>query len=235
MKDLTRMYSDLLQDRRIKAEQARYETFSRQRSAVLAKYRKVYTTFNDLVEGLMRAQSFYAEMGDTIDSLHKNVEAFVSNRRSEGAQLLGEIEQARRSIPQAEDERDRMRELMGRMSIEHRLSTPVASPPAASSRLGPASSRLSDMYTHLPTVSHPSQQNQMPSPQHQTSMQYQRSPLPEGYRPPPPPPGPPPPDEFTYGRHTHASLDTYRPQDQQQPRDGTANSADPWTSLHSWK
>lgn len=132
MKDLTRTYSDLLQDKRVRSEQTKYEAFSRQRSAVMNKYRKIYQAFNDLIAGLMRAQGFYSEMKETVESLQKNVDTFVSNRRSEGGQLLGNIETSRTSSAgaQADREQERIREAMERMSME------PAEPPSSQPKKG---------------------------------------------------------------------------------------------------
>lgn len=120
MKELTRTYSDLLQDKRVRSEQNKYEAFSRQRNSVMSKYRKIYSGYRDLVEGLARAQSFYSEMKETSDSLKANVETFVNNRRSEGGQLLSAIESAKASGSgaQADRERERLKELMERMSVD---------------------------------------------------------------------------------------------------------------------
>ena len=115
MKELTRTYSDLLQDKRVRGEQNRYEAFSRQRNAVLSKYKKVYQAYTDLQAGMQRAQQFYEEMKDTVESLRKNVESFVENRRSEGGQLLSAIEAAKGSG--ADREQARLKELMERMSV----------------------------------------------------------------------------------------------------------------------
>lgn len=115
MKELTRTYSELLQDKRVKGEQNKYEAFSRQRNAVLSKYRKVFQAYKDLQAGLARAQSFYDEMKETVDSLKKNVDSFVENRRSEGGQLLSSIEASKGSS--ADREQARMKELMERMSL----------------------------------------------------------------------------------------------------------------------
>lgn len=117
LKELTRTYSDLLKDKRVRSEQSKYEAFSRQRSTVMTKYRRVYQSFNDLVAGLARAQSFYSEMKDTVSSLSKNVETFVNNRRGEGGQLLSKIEE-RNKAQGADQEQQRMKELMERMSME---------------------------------------------------------------------------------------------------------------------
>lgn len=120
MKELTRTYSDLLQDKRVRSEQTKYEAFSRQRSAVMNKYRKVYQSFNDLIAGLMRAQGFYSEMRETVESLQKNVDTFVNNRRSEGGQLLSKIEASRTSGAgaQADREQERLKELVERISLD---------------------------------------------------------------------------------------------------------------------
>ena len=115
MKELTRVYSDLLQDKRVRSEQNKYEAFSRQRNSVLGKYKKVYQAYTDLQEGLSRAQHFYEEMKETVESLKRNVDSFVENRRAEGAQLLGAIEAAKGSG--AEREQARLKELMERMSV----------------------------------------------------------------------------------------------------------------------
>lgn len=127
MKELTKTYGDLLQDKRVRSEQARYENYTRQRNLVLTRYRKIFQAFNDLIAGLMRAQSFYSEMRDTVESLEKNVETFVNNRRAEGAQLLSQIERNKLAAAggQADRERDRLRELMERMSVDPSASSPV--------------------------------------------------------------------------------------------------------------
>lgn len=136
MRELTRTYGVLLQDKRVKSEQAKYESFYRQRNSVLTKYRKVFQAFNDLVQGLISAQTFYSEMKDTVESLEKNVETFVNNRRAEGAQLLHRIEQDKESSAggQAGRERDRLQQLMERMSVDPSSSPTKPARPAPSSR-----------------------------------------------------------------------------------------------------
>ncbi|MCJ1380144.1 bck1-like resistance to osmotic shock [Xylographa soralifera] len=146
LKELTKAYGDLLQDKRVRSEQAKYESFTRQRNSVLSRYKKVYQSFNDLIAGLLRAQSFYTELKDTVESLKKNVEAFVNNRKDEGSQLLDT--QAERAKPsnadgQADRERDRLQLLMDRMTIN---PTPPTGPKSSASR---------------PPLSHPSQNGTM--------------------------------------------------------------------------
>ncbi|OAL03490.1 BRO1-domain-containing protein [Phaeosphaeriaceae sp. SRC1lsM3a] len=116
LKELTRTYSDLLKDKRVRSEQSKYESFSRQRNTVMTKYRRVYQSFNDLEAGLLRAQQFYSEMKETVSSLQKNVETFVQNRRGEGGQLLSRIEQSKSQG--ADQEQQRLKDLMDRMSME---------------------------------------------------------------------------------------------------------------------
>jgi hypothetical protein len=122
-----------LQDKRVRSEQSKYEAITRQRTAVLAKYKRVYQEFLELETGLRDAQTWYKEMKDTVSSLEKNIETFVNNRRSEGAQLLHQIEQDRsaNSGGQADRERERLRGLMERMSMDPSTS-PSNSKPAAS-------------------------------------------------------------------------------------------------------
>ncbi|KAF2684578.1 vacuolar protein-sorting protein-like protein bro1 [Lentithecium fluviatile CBS 122367] len=118
LKELTRTYSDLLKDKRVRSEQSKYDAFSRQRNNVMSKYKRVYQSYNDLNAGLMRAQGFYSEMKDTVSSLQKNVETFVNNRRSEGGQLLQNIEQKKTQGQGADHEQQRLKDLMERMSME---------------------------------------------------------------------------------------------------------------------
>ncbi|KAF2864456.1 BRO1-domain-containing protein [Piedraia hortae CBS 480.64] len=120
MKELTRRYGDLLQDKRVRAEQDKYEAFTRQRSTVLTKYRLIYQAYVNLHAGLERALQFYDAMEETMASLRQNVEAFVENRRSEGSQLLGAIEAAKGS------EQARLRGLMERMSPRDDAALPCA-------------------------------------------------------------------------------------------------------------
>ncbi|TVY41679.1 Vacuolar protein-sorting protein [Lachnellula occidentalis] len=133
MKELTSTFNTLLQDKRVRSEQSKYETINRQKGAVTSKYRRVYQEFLDLEAGLQSAKQWYSEMKDTVDSLDKNVETFVNNRRSEGAQLLSHIEQERAANMggQADRERERLRVLMERMSMDP--STSPVKPPRAQS------------------------------------------------------------------------------------------------------
>jgi hypothetical protein len=91
----------------------------------------VYQAFNDLVAGLSRAQTFYAEMKETVESLHKNVETFVNNRRSEGGQLLSSIENAKSANQNGlvDWERERLQQLMDRMSMNPSSASPGAASP----------------------------------------------------------------------------------------------------------
>ncbi|EMC93222.1 hypothetical protein BAUCODRAFT_76586 [Baudoinia panamericana UAMH 10762] len=141
MKELTRTYGDLLQDKRVRSEQNKYEAFSRQRNTVLSKYRRVYQAYTDLQAGLSRAQQFYDEMKDTVDSLKKNVESFVENRRSEGGQLLSAIEAAKGSG--ADREQARLKELMERMSVSPSAQSAGSPIPGMSAGGGLADSRSS--------------------------------------------------------------------------------------------
>ena len=134
MKDLTISFNSLLQDKRVRSEQSKYEAITRQKSTVLSKYRRVYQEFLDLESGLESAKKWYKEMRDTVNSLEKNVETFVNNHRSEGAQLLHQIEadRAANSGGQADRERERLRGLMERMSINPSTSPSSSKPPSRS-------------------------------------------------------------------------------------------------------
>ena len=173
MKELTVAFNNLLQDKRVRAEQSKYEAIQRQRAAAINKYKRAYQEFLDLEAGLHSAKNWYSDMKETVENLEKNVESFVNNRRSEGAQLLNEIEKERESkkAAQAEMERERLRGLMERMSVEqHSSSTPP--PPKQSSRPVPAplfQSGSAPRYAQVNTQGH----YQVPSspPPGQTSYQ----------------------------------------------------------------
>lgn len=139
MKELTSTFNALLQDKRVRAEQSKYESINRQKSSVTSRYKRIYQEFLDLEAGLQAAKQWYREMKETVDSLDKNVETFVNNRRSEGAQLLSQIEADRASNAsgQADRERERLRGLMERMSMD----------PSASSGSGGKQSRSQSLYT----------------------------------------------------------------------------------------
>ncbi|KAI9699191.1 MAG: bck1-like resistance to osmotic shock [Bogoriella megaspora] len=192
MKELTNTYSDLLKDKRVRSEQSKYETFSRQRTSVMTKYRKIHQAFNDLIQGLLRAQSFYSEMKETVDSLHKNVETFVNNRRSEGGQLLSAIENAKASAggAQADRERERLKELMERMSMDPSKSP--ASGSQASTQRPPSLPHTNSYNSSYTTATTPP----ITSPRYppiKPGSQYTQS--------PPPPPG----HQHTFSQSTTTS------------------------------
>jgi hypothetical protein len=120
MKDLTVSFNGLLQDKRVRSEQSKYENIQRQRATATQKYKRAYQEFLDLQAGLGGARTWYADMKDAVESLEKNVETFVNNRRAEGAQLLEQIEQekAANKSAQAALEQERLRGLMERMAVE---------------------------------------------------------------------------------------------------------------------
>lgn len=162
-------FNNLLQDKRVRLEQNKYEAITRQRASVMSKYKRVYQEFLDLEAGLSAAKKWYSEMKDTVNSLDKNVETFVNNRRSEGAQLLNQIEQERASNSggQADRERDRLRGLMERMSMDPTgsPSNVKASPNRAHTAASPSA--------HYPTTNFAGQYQLPSSPQpHQTQMSF---------------------------------------------------------------
>jgi programmed cell death 6-interacting protein len=167
MKELTKAYGDLLQDKRVRSEQSKYETITRQRNTVMARYKKVYNAFRELVSGLSQAQSFYAEMRETVDSLRKNVDTFVSNRRSEGAQLLSQIERDKASSASGQDDRERekLRQLMERLSTE---PAPSSSSPPKQRPAPPAKVTSHSSGTRSPPV---------PSPHYPSATPVQHAPI----------------------------------------------------------
>ncbi|KAJ5505014.1 hypothetical protein N7463_007888 [Penicillium fimorum] len=150
MKDLKRIHDDLRQDKRVQSENSKYESIIRQRNSVLARYKKVYEAFYGLSSGIKQARTFYKDMGENVDSLRKNVETFINNRRSEGAQLLSQIERDKgmgenvdnfrrnaetsnsrdkpSGVSEQEDrEREKLRQLMERLSTEPKSSSTLPS------------------------------------------------------------------------------------------------------------
>ncbi|KAL5615235.1 uncharacterized protein BROUX77_001072 [Berkeleyomyces rouxiae] len=140
LKELTVTFNALLQDKRVRSEQTKWESVQRQQSTVVTKYKRAYEEFLDLESGLQRAKTWYSEMKDTVESLRKNVDAFVNNRRTEGSQLLDRITANRNKAPQAELEQERMRQLMSRMSMDQ-PQTSVSSPADHDAVLGAGSRR----------------------------------------------------------------------------------------------
>ncbi|MCJ1353253.1 MAG: bck1-like resistance to osmotic shock [Icmadophila ericetorum] len=209
MKDLTKSYGDLLQDKRVRSEQAKYESFTRQRNSVLSRYRKVYQAFNDLSAGITRAQVFYSEMKETVESLDKNVDTFVQNRRAEGSVLLSQIEAAKAASSggQADRERDRLQELMARMTVD-----PTSTPPSSQSGPPPPSRTKSISSSNRPpplTARQQSLQSSIP--------QTHKSPV------PPPPLSPPytsasvPPNHYSMASQPPLPSQYQQPQQPQNP------------------
>lgn len=211
MKELTSTFNTLLQDKRVRSEQSKYETVQRQRSSVINRYKRTYQEFLDLYAGLQSAKNWYAEMRDTVQSLEKNVETFVNNRRSEGAQLLDQIERDKSSnrSNQAALEQERLRGLMERMSVEGTKSPPQKSRPTPTPLFQSG---------QAPRFQQPgSYQGQYPMPNSPPAHQQTYG----GYSSPPPPastfsqptynpsqygvtPGPtsPPPNQTSFGMNT---------------------------------
>ncbi|KAF8460414.1 BRO1-like domain-containing protein [Kalaharituber pfeilii] len=193
MKELTSAYGDLLQDKRIRAEQNKYEALSRQRNGVSTRFRKTHQAFLDITLGLGKATEFYREMKDTVDSLEKNVETFVANRRTEGASLLAQIE-SEKSM-EADREQRRLQELMERVTVNQSNASKQSIKSRTSSRPPPLQTiPPGKVGTPQPTPAQipPHQQAASPPPtpryNAQSSGVYYASPTPPPPLPPPPPP-----------------------------------------------
>lgn len=229
MKELTVTFNNLLQDKRVRQEQSKYEAIQRQRGSVIGKYKRAYQEFLDLEAGLQSAKRWYAEMRETVESLEKNVETFVNNRRSEGAQLLNQIEQDRAAnkSAQAALEQERLRGLMERMSMEPPSTSPK---PATQGRPTPSPLNFQNSVPRYPPTnfagqyqvptSPPPNQTQMPQyPAAYNPSTYGRNPGPTS----PPPtqtsfggtagfrPGPtsPPPTQTSFGQPSSRPHSTY--------------------------
>lgn len=187
MKELTVAYGDLLQDPRIRAEQARYDALSRTRSTTLSKFKKTYQAFLDIWAGLEKARAFYTEMIETAESLEKNVETFVANRRSEGSMLLSSIEKDKGT--DAERQQRKLQEMMSRMSVN------ATSPQDPKS---PSSMAPIPVHSPPPTPGFPPQQQRYAS-----GYGNNQTPPPAQSMVPPPPPPPPSagPYQTTFGQY----------------------------------
>ncbi|KAI3329204.1 BRO1-like domain-containing protein [Xylariaceae sp. AK1471] len=229
MKELTASFNSLLQDKRVRAEQSKYEAIQRQRISVVNKYKRAYQEFLDLESGLQSAKNWYTEMKETVESLEKNVETFVNNRRSEGAQLLNQIEQekAANKSSQAEMERERLRGLMERMSVDPNHSSPSPNPGSSRPTPAPLSFNNAARYPQTnfaghyqvphspppnqasyPGLSSPPpnstyapapQQSYTPNPQQQSSQQYGQATYNPGSWGRNPGPASPPPTQTSFG------------------------------------
>jgi ALIX V-shaped domain binding to HIV len=169
----------------------------------MARYKKAYNAFNELSSGLVQAQGFYTEMIETVDSLKKNVDTFVNNRRSEGAQLLNQIERDKASVASGQEDRERekLRQLMERLSTE---PAPTSSSSPSKQKPSPvkttASSKSPTTSPHYPSavpVQHVAPPSQSPAPfppyipaaaamQYFPGQHFQQgaaAPLSEGYNP----------------------------------------------------
>ena len=196
LKELTRTFGDLLQDKRVRSDQQKYEALQKSRNSVMSRYKRVFSAHEDLIQGLMRAQGFYSEMRESVDSLEKNVESFVNNRRAEGAQLLSQIEQnkANANSGQASAERERIQQLMARMSMEPSPSSPNPSrsqPPPIPAQSPYRSSPISPQYPTTnpdPRFTIPPQRSHLPPSQTPQPSSSQPPSGPNGYHHPPPQP-----------------------------------------------
>lgn len=225
----------------------------KQRNAVKSKYKKIYQAMEELVSGLARAATFYADMNDSVQSLTRNVDSFLSNRKAEGGEMLARIERNRASrvMDQAGREHERTTEAVGRMRIESWSPAKTSTPDDAVARpsqlphnpsymnSGPAISQQNADYQgvsrHTPLSPSAYSPNQyfpsgMSSPLREPSS---RSPYyaPSGYVPPPPPPGPPRPHASNMA---HNNYNGQSPTIQSRPGQ-PQNGSDPWAALNGWK
>jgi late p6Gag/p9Gag-like protein len=165
MKELNASFNTLLQDKRVRSEQSKYEAIQRQRASAINRYKRAYQEFLEMQAGLQGAKRWYAEMKDTVASLEKNVESFVNNRRTEGAQLLNQIEQEKstRKDSQAEAERERLRGLMERMSVDP--GHPPPKPPSARPTPTPLNFTSTNSSGSVPRYPQANYQTQYQTPQ----------------------------------------------------------------------
>ncbi|KAI5302815.1 bck1-like resistance to osmotic shock, partial [Ascosphaera pollenicola] len=118
LKEITKVYEGVLQNDRVRAEQAKYDAIAKQRSTIFRMYEQAFKAYKDISDGLQQADKFYTDMRNQAQSLQKNVEEFLSNRKAEGSQLLQELErkQQTQSAVQGDQDREKLNQLMNRLS-----------------------------------------------------------------------------------------------------------------------
>ncbi|EGO59504.1 hypothetical protein NEUTE1DRAFT_60990 [Neurospora tetrasperma FGSC 2508] len=257
MRELTVTFNNLLQDKRVRADQSRYESVQRSRTSVINKYKRAYQEFLDLEAGLQSAKNWYKDMRQEAESLEKNVEAFVNNRRAEGAQLLNQIEQDRAAnkSSHAALEQERLKNLMERMSMDPSPTSPKPSSgsggrptpaplsfaPAAVSNTPLSAYQKSNFSTQYPASPPATQVPHNPGGQQQTPyQQYNPSSLGRIPGPASPPPnqtsfniGPgrhpasPPPTQTSFAQSRPYSLTTYGNPSALNPQGGQSQQSQP--------
>lgn len=232
VKQLTQIYGDLLGDKRVKAEQNRYEASTRARTTVMQKYRRIYRTYRDLQTGLERAHGFYSQMKQNIDSLAQNVETFLANRKAEGSQLLKTIESSRASdaATQSRNDNDRLADVMSRMNVGSPSTAAYGQPPTpSSSQAHSAAPYSSNMFGYGPPPSQRYAQGIPPMTGHHTQPNPSYMAPPGGATTSPAPQNiyqQHAPPQSQYGPVSHQAFG----RSQAPPAPG-----DPWASLGAWK
>ncbi|KAH0207839.1 BRO1-domain-containing protein, partial [Aureobasidium melanogenum] len=262
MKELTRTYSDLLSDKRVRQEQNKYEAFSRQRSTVMSKYRR------QSVQERRRIESGKASSG-----------AGGADREQQRLkEMMDRMSMNPTSSPhQQQQPQPPPRPLQLQQQHSYNNYNPAASPPVTPGygmQPTPSPYMHQQNYAQQPQNQQPQQSNYQQHQQSQQPQGYSYNPnsygmptsppaaaaqnqyfspppnqnqgqslygqigqqqqnmLPHGYVPPPPPPGPPPHQQHQQQGYGQQPQQGYGQQQYGQQQQG---QADPWAGLGAWK
>ncbi|KAI8643367.1 BRO1-like domain-containing protein [Parasitella parasitica] len=158
IQDLTFAFKDLMEGEEAQNLQSQHDKADRLCRNLTADFNEARSVYNGIKDDLNRGIQFYSGLQETLDSLQRNIQRFVSERSNERSRLMDSVESTKSSR-----EQELLRETLNKYT--------VAPPPPA-----PSSSSMSSA-----SISHLTNQTR------QMSISEPTAPTSSGYTPAPPP------------------------------------------------
>jgi hypothetical protein len=210
IQDLTNAFKSLMEGSEAQTLQLQHDKAERLRRNLTSDFSEANSIYNEVKEGLNRGIQFYSGVQETIESLQRNIQRFISERSNERNRLMDTIESNKSSR-----EQELLRETLNKYTI--------APPPLAPLQTQPSTSSINTTMSHLTAQTRQLSMNEpsapfgytpAPPPKPQAFVQQQQH-----HQLPPPPLHPPPPvnNPSPYGVYgSGAGRPSYQPQQQQQ-------------------
>ncbi|CAO3598124.1 unnamed protein product [Absidia cylindrospora] len=95
IQELSTAFKDLMDMEEAQKLQLQWDNAERQHTALVKKLNGAFTGYNEVKDALRNGTNFYTELSQVVDSLLKNVDYFVADRKEERDTLIDQIEGTR--------------------------------------------------------------------------------------------------------------------------------------------
>ncbi|KAI7904258.1 BRO1-like domain-containing protein [Cokeromyces recurvatus] len=167
IKELTAAFKSLMEGEEARNLQLQYDKAERLRRNLTADFSEANSIYNEIREGLSKGIQFYSSMQDTIETLQRNIQRFITERTNERNRLIESIQNNKSAR-----EQQLLRETLNKYATAPPL--PPLQTHSSSSSLSQLTHQARHLSIHEPNAPYQTHYTPTPPPKPQAFIQQQQ-------------------------------------------------------------